>query len=214
VTVDFEFAATAGGNSGFFFYGDAAVVAIVWGAQLEVAPVGSVTSYIPTAGSTVQRTADAATATNPLTSEPSWCLAAKVKPSASRSWSAAAANLLGLGGAVASANSSIGWATAGGTIGWSVYDSGAAVRTHTTAAHGYAAGSQHSLTFCSDNGTLSVYGDGADLGGSVAGAGTGIITTQPASLLLGPNGGGVNETGGNLQSIKVCRSGNPARCQP
>ena len=171
-------------------------------------------AYIPTAGTSATRAADAVSVASGLgAGNLTPCLHVQAKPYGGRSWSAATVNLLSLG-TVAGADSLRLHATTGGDLVVTVTDGSSGTKT-ATYTHGFSAGSSHALTACVDpaGGAPVLWVDGAAVSATGAGAGTGLLASVPATLYLGPTGGGATEWGGYFKSVRVSWSPEPRRLQ-
>ena len=164
------------------------------------------TSEIPTAGTALARNADQATVPTPSGLSPSrWCVEVVGTPYGGRAWGAAQSYLV-TGGPNAGANSFRLYSDTAGTAVLNVYDGSPSLRTWTSSAHGFSAGSTHRISGRDNSGVLSVFGDGASLGGSASGAGTGVFSSFPSTLYLGANSAGSLPFDGYLRDLRITRS--------
>jgi hypothetical protein len=86
---------------------------------------------------------------------------------------------------------------------------GAAARKQTSITSGW--GATHRIMACNASGTVTLYRDGASVGGAPTGAGTGVVT--PSGLLyIGNNPGNTAPFGGSLKNVVICKTANPAKC--
>ncbi|MFN7131185.1 MAG: SGNH/GDSL hydrolase family protein, partial [Myxococcales bacterium] len=142
------------------------------------------TSRIVTAGTTVARAADNISFANPLVGS-AYCLGVEMAPPGSWSAYPGVAGVMGLG-AIGAANSSQLYFISANALRLDVRDSGGGqkitqytfqeLRGERTAAHVVHA--------CNNNGSLLLYLNGTSVG-SVSGAGTGIVSTQPGTAYIG-----------------------------
>lgn len=193
--------------------GVATGVARLGGAQLEGGPV--LTSYIPTAGAAVQRNGDQVSVVNALaaTNPNTFCVAGTVAPAYEHPWAQVGlSTYIFTGGVPATANS---WRTrfdTGLASGTSfVYDATGAARARNWAAASWTNG-QHAHAFCAQAPTVNPYLDGVAIGTTQVTTGTGIVTTQPASVFLGADATGTSQIEGYVRNFRLCNSGDFSRC--
>jgi hypothetical protein len=170
-------------------------------AQIE--PGTYSTEEIATAGASASRAATVASTVESVPLGNKWCHSATVTAGNGRAWTVVDAYLWGMG-ASAAANTARLRATSGGTLVFDVYDSGATIKTWTTGAHSWTAGSTHRVTACNNAGAMSVYSDGVVLSGSTSGAGTGILSATATPLYIGQISTGSYLDGYTAQH-KTCR---------
>ena len=119
------------------------------------------------------------------------------------------ARLWTLGGNDGAANTATVYCYTGTVLRFSIQDAGGGQKTFSV-NHGLADATKHVITACSDNlGNMSLYIDGVAQAGVVAGAGTGILGSQPANLYLSGNSGGGHQFTGTLSRVRVFRSATP-----
>lgn len=175
------------------------------GGQMDIFFGGGGTVAYPTgpivnAGSVSTRNADQVSFTNPLVNaDGSWSAGGTFTPEFSRTWSISDAYLWSLGTNVA-ANSARMYALADGKIYFDVYDAGAALK-RVTYTHGFAAGSSHKVIGSNAAGTLTVWVDGVSVTVAASGAGTGVISTMPATVFIGEDSAGATQLGGAVSGF-------------
>lgn len=144
---------------------------------------------------------------------PNWCVRMKgATPESGRSWSAKAATLVSGGTAGAASSYSV-VADASGNLVVTVIDGGTNTKAF-TAAHSYAAGSKHTASACSINGTLALYdttlpGAPVTLAGSASGAGTGLLAVWPTAVYFGASSAAGSAFEGYIESLDWNSTGNP-----
>jgi hypothetical protein len=164
-------------------------------AQAEIGTYA--TSYIPTTTVAVPRDADVVSVANPIPAwAKRWCIAGTYKINAA-DWIGANSNArrfaLGPAGTDAAYLS-------GNYFG--IYD--ATTTQKYIGAYTSPATTTSRIVACSEAGRMSLL-VGNTLYTAVNGAGTGVITTQPANLYLGSDNG-ANLLNGNIKNFKVCAS--------
>jgi hypothetical protein len=180
------------------------------GAQLEIGTYP--TSLIVTAGTAVQRNADAISATVPAVPS-KWCIAVTAKPEEGRAWGSNNGGQLWStypGGAANNYTRLSESSVSGGTAESRTADPGGGTRTTAFVM----TGSGHRLIQCATGPALSLSVDGV-LGGAATGAGTGITAWSNVSnvLYLGTQNGTGAEFGGYLKNLKICSAKKPGECK-
>jgi lysophospholipase L1-like esterase len=99
-------------------------------------------------------------------------------------------------------------------LAFDLFDSTGTVREALSPVLTWEANSQHTVTACSNNGLVSVYGDGVLLASATTG-GTGLQTSIGATLYVGGVTSGIRQWTGNVRNLIVCSgTGNPSGCVP
>lgn len=177
------------------------VTVLIWGAQGESGAFA--TSYIPTAGTAVQRLADVVSIATPAAWNiaTSWYATATVTPENSRVWGTTAyAFALGTN---AAANT------------FSTYDAAAILYDNTATSLVYNLGTMPippytgtKLTVCDGTVPIGVYVSGV-LKTPSGGVGTGVLSSRPETLYLGAKSDGTNQFNGNISKIQIGRGCKP-----
>ena len=157
---------------------------VVWIPNEELGAVA--TTPVNSEGTALTRAATVATVPNPLNglNPESWCMGGKVKPLGS-AW-VSAEGVMALGASAPNYARLYNTSATNGKFVFEVYDSNSALREFGITALVSAA--EHTIFGCTNNGTLSIWVDGASVAGTQSGAGTGIVATQPATAYLAARG--------------------------
>lgn len=189
-------------------YRTATGVIYAGGMQFEVG--GFVTPYIPTTTASITRPADVVSVDNPLakysTSPVPWCIDVTATPYASRAWGGMSSTLMAAGTATDPNTWRLMEVTASG-IQLEIVDSASAVKTWKASL---PSGGTRRVTACYPNGT--VWYDGASQSVTPDGAGTGTLSSQPATIYVGTDSAGAGFLGG-VKEVKLCYPAfSPADC--
>jgi lysophospholipase L1-like esterase len=98
------------------------------------------------------------------------------------------------------------------TLRFLVWDNASASKLATVTLNSGLVPGPHVICAVNANGTFSVYVDGRKQTAVISGAGTGTITTQPATMDIGRLTAG-NEWDGFIYDLAVCKVADPARCR-
>lgn len=178
-----------------------------WGAQVESGSVA--TSYFPTTTIAGTRAATVLTAANPLANinPVDWSIGGDYTPSAAFALLPSGQGIANIGTTAGAANSaSLSIQTTTGKPLFVVTD--AASGTKQTLADAAITAAKHTIYGSSAKGVLTVWVDGIAVAQTGSGAGTGLITTQPANIDIGSNGT-ANQAQGTLANVQVLSRGTP-----
>ncbi len=169
------------------YAGSTAGTVIIWGAHVE--SLGSTvypSSYIKTTGTAVTRNLAKASFPNPLKdADASWCVRVKATPNWTIWTKGNVSGLFMIGTTQAAADTADAWVGTDGKVLFHVYDHAGSGSVKTFTATNALSDGQHDLRFCDTAGTLTAFDGISSLAGAVTGAGTGQITTQPATVYMG-----------------------------
>lgn len=184
----------------------AAADVLIWGCQAEAGQF--VSSYIATVGSTVTRALDTASIANPIPSTATqWCASVTINGA---TWPSVAGSFILTAGSYAGNNTwSMRLEDGTGKPIFSTFDNAGGNR-YVVALNPLATG-RHRLRACDNAGVLSLTADGAVVA-NPAGAGTGVMTTQAATIRLGNYNG--NTAALNTGLSDVCITKDLQGCNP
>lgn len=143
-----------------------------------------------------------------LTVTPSGSVGAQTTSSGGRAWALVDSYIL-TAGTVAAANSWNLRSFTDGAIFFDIYDNAGTLK-RIKATHGFADGSSHDIVVSNSGGTLGLYFDGVAVSGTVSGTGTGIITTQPATVATVATG----SLGFSIRGWRACKTADGTKCGP
>ncbi len=172
----------------------------VFRATSQASTVCTVSNPAPaTAGVAYVGNATVATVATTLTDPSRWCVG--VRATAANFGSASANPYLLAAGALGAASSFFLRTAGDATTYLAAYDASAGEKY--VVAPKPTGGSEHKIVACNFSGALSIYMDSVLVSGGAVGAGTGIIASIPADLLIGAAPNGLSQINGSIS--KVCQ---------
>ena len=202
VTRSTAWTANAGAGGMLFYAASGPLAAYVCQTQQES---GTPTSYQPTAGTTVARNADVATVPTPSGLDPArWCVSVDATPYGGRAWTSASTTTLFSTYPGTTPNTVNLQSSSATQIAFKTFQGSGAVKTATW-THGLSAGSVHKIAASNNAGTMTIRSDGADVGATISGAGTGVLGAWLTPIQLGSEAG-AGQFDGYLSNFKIYRS--------